>query len=267
MQMLKQFLTTALLILVTVYFVQAAGGYLVADLSRLEHVEEVQMEEKIVRQKVLQLDPQEYYTIQVGSYRDAASGQARIDILAQAGYRVFVSDGPPYQLFLGCTGKVPSLEYLPEEIAGIGSDVFVQKQILNHTQFRFSEHAASQLQEVATLLTGFDVVLKHSLQLFQDYRYEVCDDENWSAMIAQVESEISQIQFSAGNLLLFAEDEQLVNDLLNLLNVLESYDESLQLIVEKKNMQVVLLAQSCLLELIAYYHNFMIKNSILDVSA
>lgn len=58
------------------------------------------MEEKVVRQMVLQLEPVEYYTVQVGSYQDASAGQAKINELAQLGYRVCVSQGPPYCLGL-----------------------------------------------------------------------------------------------------------------------------------------------------------------------
>ncbi len=46
-----------------------------------------------MRQMVLQLEPAEYYTFQIGAYQDAAEGQAKINELAQLGYRVCVSEG------------------------------------------------------------------------------------------------------------------------------------------------------------------------------
>lgn len=67
-------------------------------------------------QMVLQLEPVEYYTVQVGSYQDASAGQAKINELAQLGYRVCVSQGPPYCLWLGCFGKAPQVKDLPQSI-------------------------------------------------------------------------------------------------------------------------------------------------------
>lgn len=265
MRKLKHFITIGFLTLATIYFVQAAGGHLVMGLNHLENPNdalELNVEEKVVKQMILQLEPQEYYTIQLGSYADAASGQETVNALAKAGYRVVVSDGPPYRLWLGCMGVSPSIDSLPEEIASIGSDIFVQKCILNQVLFQFPADSSSELQETAILLASFDVVLKHSLQLFQDYHYEACSAENWEAMVSQVQEELSQIQASAGSFLLHAEDEALVGRLLNLLSVTEDYHESLQLIVDKKNTKVVLLAQSCLLELILYYHDFIEENSV-----
>ncbi len=260
---LKHFIALVLLVSGTVYFVQAAGGYLAGCLSNLEKDEELRIDEKVIKQMVLQLEPQEYYTIQLGSYADAASGQDKIDVLAQAGYRVFVTDGPPYQLWIGCIGKAPSLDDLPDVFWSVGTDVFVQKQILNRVLFQFPADASTALQDITIFLASVDIVLKHSLQMFQDYRYDSCSEENWNEMITQVLSELEQIQSSASDILLRSENELLVGDLLDLLTVMKSYHESLQLIIEKKNTEMVFLAQSCLLELIDYYHEFIEQNSII----
>ncbi len=265
MSRIKKILTAAVLMMIAVCFVQAVGSHLVAQLRTLDEVglqAEQHIEEKVVKQMVLQLEPQEYYTVQIGSYPDVISGQQRVNALAQAGYRVFVSEEAPYRLWIGCTGAEPSLEHLPEEITSVGSDVFVQKLILNQSVFQFPAEDASELQEVAVLLSSYDVMFKHSLKLFQDYCYENCSEENWTAMIGQVQEELKLLQTSAQNFLMATEQEAIVSKLLDLLTVTEEYSESLQLIADKKNTQVVLLSQSCLLELIAQYHSFMEQASI-----
>ena len=83
-----------------------------------------------------------------------------------------------------------------------------------------------------------------------------------SSLIAQIQNELQQIQTSSTAFLHQTEDEQMVGDMLNLLAAMDSYRESLQLIVDKKTTRMVLLAQSCLLELIAYYHTLIEQNSI-----
>ena len=58
------------------------------------------------------------------------------------------------------------------------------------------------------------------------------------------------------------EEKQTAGRLLDVLSAVNRYHESLSLIVEKQSTQVVLLSQSCLLELIACYHDFIEKNSV-----
>lgn len=271
----KQGVSVIIVAILTLAFVQIAGSYLVSRLSLLDGNQEIEfpeVEEKVVRQMILQLEPQVYYTIQIDSCIDAVQGQEKIDDLARQGYRIFVSDGPPYKLFVGCIGKSPSLEYLPTAITACSNDIFVQKLILNKTQFQFpvndlahlSDAELAELEKVAVLISSYDVILKHSLLLFQDYCYENCSEENWNAMIAQIQNEISLLKTSMSDFLLFANTESLVGGVLNLLSITESYEESLQLIVEKKNTQVVLLSQSCLLDLIAYYHDFIEAHRIIN---
>ena len=268
MRWVKKVLTATIWTMLTICFVQTIGGHLVAQLSSLEDgtlQAEQYIEEKVVKQMVLQLEPQEYYTVQLGSYPDAISGQRQVTALAEAGYRVFVSQESPYRLWIGCTGAEPSIEHLPDVIKEIGNDVFVQKLILNESVFQFPADGSSasvELQQVAVLLSSYDVMLKHSLKLFQDYCYENCSEENWNAMIEQVQEELRLLEESVRNFLMETGQETIVSSLLDLLTVTEEYGESLQLIVDKKNTQVVLLSQSCLLELIARYHIFMEETSV-----
>lgn len=255
--------TAALLSLVLMFvFVQSVGGYLIGQLSQnTGQILEPQTEEKVVKQMVLQLEPVEYYTFQVGSYQEVSDGQARINTLARMGYRACVSQGPPFVLWLGCMGKEPRLSDLPEAVQNSSSDIFVQKKILNETALRFSASDSQMMEQVAALLSSYDVVLKHSLQMFQDYRYEACSEENWANMIGQIGEELTVIQETAGALLSDEVSEPLASGILNLLAVTEEYGESLQLVQERKSDQVVLLAQSCLLELIEQYHSFMVESS------
>lgn len=244
--------------------IQSVGGYLIGQLSGLQdtgQVLEPEVEEKVVRQLVLQLEPQEYYTFQLGAYQDAGEGQAKINELARLGYRVCVSPGPPYRLWLGCLGKEPQVADLPEALRESSSDIFVQKLVLNETALRFSASEKQNMEQIAALLSSYDVVLKHSLNMFQDYRYQACDEKNWTEMLQQVEDELAMLQESGGALLTDETSEPLASGILDLLELSGEYAESLQLIEEKKNDQVVLLAQSCLLELIEQYHQFMQEES------
>ncbi len=265
MQRLKQWGMLLLVMVLAAAFVQAVGGYVALRLSTLEPEQqqsELYIEETVVKQHVLQLNPREYYTIHMGSYTDVAGGQKAIDALASLGYRVFVSEGPPYQLWLGCMGVAPSLDTLPQEISSLGSDLFVQKQILNQQNFQFPAQDTAMWQHVASLIASLDVVLGHSLQMFQDYRYEACSADNWNAMIRQVQDELALIASSAEGVLAQMTEEQMAGMLLDVLSAGTRYSESLPLIAQTQSTQVVLLAQSCLLELIACYHAFIQQNSV-----
>ena len=265
MRKLKQWGMLCLVLLTTVIFVQTAGSYVALQLNRLDadaHQSELDVEEKTVKQHVLQLDAREYYTIQLGSYTDVDAGQAAVDALAKIGYRVFVSDGPPYRLWLGCMGTVPILDALPAEVRAIGSDVFVQKRILNQQNFRFSLDRSTIWQRVADWIASLDIVLKHSLQMFQDYRYEACSANNWNPMIAQIQQELVLVTSAADAMLTASEEDHAVAMLLEVMSAANRYSESLALIAELQSTQAVLLSQSCLLELIACYHAFIRQNSV-----
>lgn len=263
MDWVRKGITTMLSLLLLFVFVQSVGGYLIEQLSQnAGQLVESQTEEKVLKQMVLQLEPVEYYTFQIGTYQDAAAGQATVNQMAQMGYRVCVSDGPPYELWLGCLGKAPRVGDLPESIRSEAGDVFVRKKILNETAFKFSVSDGHVMEQVAALLSSYDVVLKHSLQMFQDFRYAACSEQNWLDMTEQICAELAMIRQSANGLLTEETNESMARGVLDLLALTEAYEESLKLMQEKKNDRVVLLAQSCLLELIIQYNSFMeIENS------
>lgn len=267
---IRKFVAAVLSIVLMFAFIQTVGGYLIGQLSHFQDtggVLESQVEEKVVRQMVLQLEPMEYYTFQIGSFEDAAAGQARINALARQGYRVYVSAGPPFRLWLGCLGKELAVADLPEAVRESSSDVFVQKLVLNETALRFPAGDQVMMEQVSALLSSYDVVLKHSLKTFQDYRYTACSEENWAEMLGQLTDELETIQEMGRALLTNEDSEPMASGILDLLTITGEYEESLELIQEKKNDQVVLLAQSCLLELIAQYHNFMAQESMAEIES
>lgn len=258
MERIQKFAAAALSLILMFGFVQVTGNYLIGELSRnAGQAPELPVAEEIEKQMVLQLEPVEYYTFQLGLYEDAEEAQEKIQTLAQAGYRVCVSSGPPYAVWLGCFGLKPAADTLPEEIRSISPDLFVQKQILNETMLKFYADDKLIMEQVSALLSSYDVVLKHSLQMFQDYRYDVCSPEIWEAMTAQIIRELRMIQESAERLLLDEASEPVAGGIRNLLSYTVAYCESLEQINEKQNDRAVLLAQSCFMELIGSYHGFM----------
>lgn len=270
MRWIRKFAVAVVSIFLMFAFIQSVGGYLIGQLSHFQdtgQVLEQQVEEKVVKQMVLQLEPVEYYTFQIGSYTDASAGQAKINELAQLGYRVCVSQGPPFRLWLGCLGHEPQIEELPEAVRGSSSDIFVQKLLLNETALRFTADDGQVMEQVSALLSSYDIVLKHSLKMFQDYHYEACSDENWAEMIQQIIEELEVIQETGQAFLTEAANESVASGVLDLLTVTSEYEESLQLIQEKKTDKVVFLAQSCLLELIEQYHTFMEQESKTEIDS
>ena len=254
--------TVILSLLLGFAFVQIAGSYLITQLSQNAGIlYEVPAAEQTSRQMVLQLEPVEYYTIQLGVCENVKEAQEKIDRMAQHGYRVIVSDGPPYSIWLGCFGSRPDVSSLPGEIKNGSPDLFVQKKILNEQTLKFSADDSFVMERLAALISSYDVVLKHSLQMFQDYRYELCSDENWNAMTEQIIEELHVISTSA-EMLLDQEIKKSAADQIKQMEILtEAYERSLYQIREKKNDRAVWIAQSCLHELIAGYHAFMLDES------
>ena len=264
MQRLKKWTMIVFAVILATAFVQSAGGYIAAQLNSLgleEHQAELYIEEKVLKHHVLQLKPREYYTVQAGVYDNIVDAQKAIDIFADAGYRTVVFDGPPYQLWLGCLGTAPALENLSDEIKNLGSNVFVQKQILNQVNFQFSANEDAQ-RNTAALVASLDVLIGHSLQMFQDYQYEACSEANWNEMIGQIREELRIIAESADNLASNTTYVHQIAGLKNVLSALKCFDDSLLFITEKKSTQAILIAQSYLLELIADYHSFIRQNSV-----
>lgn len=239
-------------------FVQSAGSYFIGTLSQYNELEtDIPMEEEIVKQMVLQLEPVEFYTLQLGSFETAEEGQASINRLAQMGYRVSVSAGPPYQVWLGCMGNKPVLENFPEEIRQIAADCFIQKRILNETALKFAASDNLQMEQIAARLSSYDIALQHSLQMFQDFRYEACSVDNWGAMIAQITEELNLLEDSA-ELILYENTEEVMQEgITELVNRTDCYRESLNRMQDDKTDRSVLVAQSCLMDLIETYHQVM----------
>ncbi len=252
--------TAAVLSLLFMFvFVQSAGSYFIGILSQYHEPEaDMPVEEEIVKQMVLQLNPVEFYTLQIGSFETAEEGQACINQLAQMGYRVTVSAGPPYQLWLGCMGCKPAMESFPEELRHITADCFVQKRILNETAWKFAASDNRQMEQIAALMSSYDVVLQHSLKMFQDFRYDACSEDNWGNMVMQLTEELSLLEESAELILYVNTEEAIQEGITELVNRTDCYRESLNRMQKEKTDRSVLMAQSCLMDLIETYHQFMI---------
>lgn len=248
----------ALFMLITV---QSIGGYLVDQLSAYNEaapVPELAEETKVIKYKVLRLEPTEYYSIQMGSYSDTVQGQETINKMAELGYRVYVSDGPPYKLWLGCSAEELTL---PQELTGYGQDVHIEKQMLNTVSLRFEEDNQLFAESISSLLSSYDVVLKHSLEMFEDGSYGQHSKEMWQQMTAQIDSELQLLINSIETLLEDPDSEQVAGDFIDLQNETAEYQQSLQLLLNKENDKAVFLAQSYLLEVIDKYHTIMVKYS------
>ena len=86
-------------------------------------------------------------------------------------------------------------------------------------------------------------------------------------MIQQLTEELAVIEEKGSVFLTMDSKESIASGILDLLTLTQEYQESLQLIQEKKTDKVVLLAQSCLLELIEQYHIFIAQESQMEIGS
>ena len=77
-------------------------------------------------------------------------------------------------------------------------------------------------------------------------------------MIDQLSTEIANIELENENILADEHSQVLAKALVDFDDSLENYQQSLQMILEKKNDQIVLLAQSYLQQAIGCYHRLII---------
>ena len=240
--------------------IQGLGGYLVSELTQFETTApevgspaETQTPAVIHRQ-TLRLETMAYNTLQIGTFTDLAKGQHIIDELAEEGYRVFVTPSEPYHLWVGCFAAPEGMQNIPEVIQAKGEDIYVTKALLNETVLSFDEDQLFFKEHLVPLLEKSDIVLKHSLKMFQTADYQAYDDALWQQQIQRLQEEIEHVHSFTEEVLLEADAQPLAKPLADFQVLLEEYSQSLTIITEKKNDQAVLLAQSYLLELISQYH-------------
>lgn len=237
--------------------IQGMGGYLIAQLSQFETKApdvDSPAETPVIHRQTLRLETVEYYTLQIGTFTDLTSGQHIIDELAQQGYRVFVTASEPYHLWIGCFGLANGMESIPEVIKEKGEDIYVAKALLNEKVLSFQEDQIFFKDYLVPLVEKSDVLLKHSLKMFQTAYYAAYDEELWQQQIQRLQEEIDGVHNFTEEILMVDDNQQIAKPLADYQVVLEEYSQSLAIISDKKNDQAVLLAQSYLLELISQYH-------------
>lgn len=237
--------------------IQGMGGYLIAQLSQFEtRAPEVDSpaETPVIHRQTLRLETMEYNTLQIGTFTDITAGQHIIDELATEGYRVFVTSEEPYHLWIGCFSSSDGMATIPEAIKVKGEDIYVTKALLNEKVLSFAEDQLFIKDAIVPLLEKSDVVLKHSLKMFQTAYYAAYDDALWQQQIERLREEIKDVHSFTEEVLLEADKQQLAKPLADYQVLLEEYSQSLTIVLDKKSDQAVLLAQSYLLELISQYH-------------
>ena len=241
--------------------IEGLGSYLVQQLSQFDEttpIIEAPAEQKVIKRQTLRLDTVQFYMLQVGSFSDAALGQNVINQLADCGYRVYTKEGPPYKLWIGCFSEKEGLAEIPEPIKQYGQDIFVVSGILNEVALTFGEDQTFIKDNLVPLIGESDVMLKHSLKMFQRANYDQYADEIWQQMIEKINGEIDEILQKKEDILLEDDYQLLAKALVDFGDSLTDYQQSLLMITEKKNDQMVLLTQSYLQQAIAGYHNLIL---------
>lgn len=241
--------------------IQGLGSYLVEQISQFDEtapILEEPSEPKIIKRQTLRLETVEFYMLQVGSFAEVAVGQEIIDRLADAGYRVYTKEGPPYKLWLGCFSDKEAMNEIPQAVAQYGQDIFVVSGLLNEVALSFNEDQNFIKERLVPVIGESDIMLKHSLKMFQRTEYQQYTEAIWQEMIDQLSTEIANIELENENILADEHSQVLAKALVDFDDSLENYQQSLQMILEKKNDQIVLLAQSYLQQAIGCYHRLII---------
>lgn len=261
---MKKIFSMLFFLAVLLFCIQTMGSYLVEEMRVLQETPELEItqETQVVHYKVLRLDTMEYYTIQIGTYDDIMSCQEKINQLAAQGYRPFVSRQTPYKIRVGCFAEEAALEQIPEALRNSGQDVHLEKLMLNQHSLKFDEQNVFLLEQLSPLLTSYDVVLKHSLTMFQQWQATQYTTELWREMIAQLTAEGQEVSSHLEKLLTDHQcDEQLASQLLDLQKITGEYLVSLERLAEQPEDLSVWMAQSYLLELLEQYDEIIVTNT------
>lgn len=239
--------------------IQGFGGYLVGQLSQFESVSPIidaPLEPAIVKRKTLRLVPEKFYMLQMGTFNDLAKGQEIVDELAKLGYRVYTTAESPYRLWLGCFSDMDSMTEIPAEIKKYGQDIYVAKGLLNEVALSFDDDQLFVKERIVPVVEKSDILLKHSLKTFRSIYYQDYADAIWSEQVERLEEEIQALQIDIATALSVDDNEMIAKALVDYQTVLQDYEQSLQVVLDKKNDKAVLLAQSYLQQMIGQYHQF-----------
>jgi len=254
----KRILSMMLSFIFLLCCIQTLGNYLVQEMRMLHNAPEVEIQhrEEVTTYKVLRLEPREYYTVHLGTYDELMACQEKIDQLAGLGYRPFVAKEFPYKIRIGCFALEEQLDKLPQELLLVGQDVYLEKCLHNQHSLKFREDDAFAREHLSSLVAGYDILLQHSLNMFQSWQADIYTEELWRQMITQLQEEgnnlLEQVQLAAQNC-----PASIYSRLFDLHEVTENYLESLVKIAEFPENSTVWSAQSYLLELFEQYEQIL----------
>lgn len=240
--------------------IQTMGNYLVQEMRILQKTPEIEIQhkEEVTTYKVLRLEPREYYTVHLGTYDELMACQEKINYLAAAGYRPFVAEEFPYRIRLGCFTAKIEMDKLPEIILLGGQDIYLEKRIHNQYSLKFKEKDMFAAEQLAPLIAGYDILLQHSLNMFQNWQVDAYPAELWQQMLAQLEEEGNNLLEHLQIALTSADcPDFLAAELLDLAKVTENYLKSLNRLTDFQEDMSVWLAQSYLLEIFEQYEQIL----------
>lgn len=246
-----------LLLVVMLAVIQGMGNYFIKQLSQFElqpPKENFAQDKPLLRKQTLRLETVEYYALQIGTFTDLTAGQHIIDELAAAGYRVFVTDTEPKHLWIGCFSSSEGMMAVPKIVQEKGEDIYVVKDFVNTCALSFPDDQIFCKTYLVPLVEQSDVLLKHSLKMFRSAAYQDYSGDLWQQQISRLQQEIEAICQATEAVLLVDDNQSLAKPLADYQVRLQEYSQSLDVLLEKKNDQGVLLAQSYLLEIISGYH-------------
>lgn len=207
------------------------------------------------KRKVLRLDPIEFYTIQAGTFQEKKSAQNSIDKLASFGLRPFVTSQSPYKIWVGCFSEMNSGRDLETALKNQGFEAFIGKGLINDRALKFPGDDKFMIDYFAPLLGKYDIILDHSMKMFQSPKISAYKPDIWKNMIEKVKSETVEGIMGIDELLQLPKSSAYRNDLIKLKDKAEAYSQGLNNIINSQKDKDVLSSQGQLLELIAAYHN------------
>ncbi|MGI6224893.1 MAG: SPOR domain-containing protein [Peptococcales bacterium] len=248
-------------LIVSLLFAQLLGGFYIYNLvvgDNLPISENTEVKAPIPppsKKKVLRLEPIEFYTIQVGIFPDTTNAQDSLKKLTGLGLRPFVTSQAPYKIWVGCFSDVNSGKDLENALKKHGFEAFIGKGIINDRALKFPGDDDFILDYMAPLLGTFDMILNHSLKMFQSPKISTYKPVVWDNMIDKLQNEVADGLGSLDEVLKISGSGIYENELKKLKDKAQAYQGSLGRIIDTRSDDEVVYCQGHLLELIAAYHN------------
>lgn len=259
-------IAAAAALVISMLFGQLLGGFyiynlVVEDNPSVLELSEVNPQTSLVKRKVLRLQPIDFYTIQAGIFQEASSAQASIDKLVSLGLRPYVTPEPPFKIWVGCFGDMASGKDLEDRLKNQGFEVFIGKGLINDRALKFPGEDEYMINYFAPLLGKYDIILSHSMKMFQSPNVTVFKPDVWENMIKKVQIELNEGISEVDKVLNRQESFNYQSELLKLEEKTQAYEKGLNIIKGSKSNEAVINSQGQLLELIAAYHNLISKTN------